>query len=125
MTGPIAPLGVDDRRQLLADLNYLNLAEIKGWCDVHAIPYRIEVEAADGRRRRTTETDRKPVILARVRSYLQTGTAPPATCIPAVIVRDEPPPDHLGPDDRIWYRWYNKTYAPVLAILGELTGGRF
>lgn len=125
MAGPLSHLSPDRRRELLEDLSYLNLAEFRGFCRGHGIPFRIEVETPDGGTRATTDTDRKPVVLGRVRHYLTTGEVPPATRIPARIVREHPPPSDLRPGDHLYYRWYNKTYEPVLRLLAELTGGRF
>lgn len=48
-----------------------------------------------------------------------------ATCLPARIVREDGPPPKLRPTDRLHYRWYNKTYQPVMDLLKDLTGGRF
>lgn len=120
MTGVLAGLAAERRAELLDDLNYLNLAEIRSFCDRHAIPYRI---VAGGKV--TQDTDRKPVILGRVRHFLATGEVPGATRLPAGIVRAGGPPAVLGPSDRLYYRWYNKTYEPVMRLLTELTGGRF
>lgn len=112
-------------QELLDDLNYLNLQEIRSFCDRHAIPYRILVETADGRTKPTKDTDRKPVILHRVRHYLTTGDVLGATCLLAGIVREDAPPPELQPTDRLYYRWYNKTYGSVMGLLKDLTGGRF
>jgi hypothetical protein len=125
MSGPLSGLGDAERRALLDDLNYLNLQEIRAVCDRHGIPYRIVVEAGGGRIRTTRDTDRKPVVLQRVRHLLATGEVLAATCLPAHIVREGAPPPDLGPTDRLYYRWYNKTYEPVMHLLKELTGGRF
>jgi len=109
----------------LDDLNYLNLQEIRSVCDRLGIPYRIVIELPGGGSKVTSDTDRKPVILERLRRYLTTGKVPEATRLPASIVRLDGPPPVMGPDDRLYYRWYNKTYAPVMDGLRELTGGRF
>lgn len=82
------------------------------------------VETAGGGTRSTSDTDRKPVILDRLRHFLTTGEVPGPTRLPAAIVRPGPPPV-LGPTDRLYYRWYNKTYASVIQALQELTYGRF
>jgi hypothetical protein len=123
--GPLSSLRPDARRELLADLSYLNLREIRSFCDRRAIPYRILVETPDGRTKATTDTDRKPVVLDRIRRYLATGEVPEATRLPARIVREGRPPAALRPSDRIYYRWYNKTYGSVMGLLRDLTGGRF
>jgi hypothetical protein len=83
------------------------------------------VETAGGQTKATRDTDRKPVVLQRVRYFLATGEVLAATCLPAGIVREGAPPQGLGPADRLYYRWYNKTYKPVMRLLEELTGGRF
>jgi hypothetical protein len=125
MPGVLSSLGPVAQRALLDDLNYLNLREIRTFCDRHSIPYRVLVETADGRRRPTRDTDRKPVILGRIRHWLTTGEVPEATCIPARIVRQDGPPSGLRPTDRLYYRWYNKTSGSVMGLLEDLTGGRF
>jgi len=61
------------KEQLLDDLNYLNIAEIRSFCKRHSIPFRIAVETKDGRRRMTRDDDRKGVMLQRLRYFLQTG----------------------------------------------------
>jgi hypothetical protein len=125
MPGVLSSLGPVARRELLDDLNYLNLREIRSVCDRHSIPYRVLVETPDGGRRPTRDTDRKPVVLGRIRHWLATGEVLDATCLPARIVRQDGPPSGLRPTDRLYYRWYNKTYGSVMGLLKDLTGGRF
>jgi hypothetical protein len=125
MPGVLSSLGPVEQRELLDGLNYLNLREIRSFCDRHSIPYRILVATRDGGTRPTRDTDRKPVILDRIRHWLRTGAVLDATCLPARIVRRDGPPTALRPTDRLYYRWYNKTYGPVMGLLKDLTGGRF
>jgi hypothetical protein len=125
MPGALSNLEPVEQRELLNDLSYLNLQEIRYFCDRHSIPYRILVETTDGRTKPTKDTDRKPVILHRIRHYLATGDLLDATCLPARIVREDGPPTGLRPTDRLYYRWYNKTYGSVMDLLKGLTGGRF
>jgi hypothetical protein len=125
MSGPLSQLDPADQRELLDDLNYLNLQEIRSFCDRHAIPYRIVVERTDGRTKPTRDTDRKPAILHRIRHYLATGERLEATCLPARVVREDGPPARPRPTDRLYYRWYSKAHGPVIALLKDLTGGRF
>jgi hypothetical protein len=114
-----------EQARLLEELNYLNLKEIRGFCSAHGIPYRIVAEYPNGKVKVTKDTDRKPIVLARVRSYLATGRIGPPTLIPARIVRDEKPPARLGPRDRLYYRWYAKEFEGVMRLLRDLTDGRF
>ena len=86
---------------------------------------RIVVESSNGSVKVTKDTDRKPIVLARVRRYLRTGQIGQATCIPGQIVRGENPPARPGPRDRLYYRWYAKEFEGVMRLLRDLTGGRF
>jgi hypothetical protein len=122
--GLLAHLDPARQRELLDDLNYLNLGELHTFCRHHAIPYRVLAAKPDGGTTTTPDNDRKPVILRRVRHYLTTSTVPAPTCLPAEIVRSGPPAV-LRPADRLYYRWYNKTYRQVIGLLAELTDGRF
>ena len=111
--------------QLLEELNYMNLAEIRGFCSAHAIPFRIVAEYPNGKVKITKDIDRKPIVLARVRRYLATGDVGRPTRITAGIVRDENPPARPGPRDRLYYRWYAKEHDGVIRLLSNLTAGRF
>ena len=114
-----------ERTRLLGELNYMNLEEIRGFCSERGIPYRIVAEYPNGKVKTTKDTDRKPIVLARVRRYLRTGQVGQPTRITVQIVREENPPARLGPRDRLYYRWYAKEFAGVLRLLRDLTGGRF
>ena len=111
--------------RLLEELNYMNLEEIRGFCSERGIPYRIVAESPNGKVKATKDTDRKPIVLARVRRYLTTGEVGQPTRIPAAIVRKENPPARLGRRDRLYYRWYAKEHEGVMQLLRDLTAGRF
>jgi hypothetical protein len=125
MPSLIAKLSPATQRELLADLNYLNLGEIKTFCRQRGIPYAIWIETADGRRVKTREDDRKGVILERIRAYLKTGTIPEATCFSANVVRLDEPPQSLKASDRLFYGHYDPERKAMLALLAALTGGKF
>jgi len=125
MSNFLSQLTTSERARLLEELNYMNLEEIRGFCSERAIPYRIVAEYSGGKVKATKDTDRKPIVLARVRRYLTTGHAGEATRIPATIVRDENPPARPGPRDRLYYRWYAKEFDGIMRLLRELTAGRF
>jgi hypothetical protein len=80
---------------------------------------------ATGKVKATKDTDRKPIVLARVRRYLRTGQAGQPTRISAHIVREENPPARPGPRHRLYYRWYAKEFEGVMRLLRDLTAGRF
>ena len=121
----LSKLTKGEQARLLEELNYMNLDEIRGFCFPRGIPYKIVAECANGKIKATKDTDRKPIVLARVRRYLTTGEVGQASCIPAEIVRDEKPPARLGPGDRLYYRWYAKEHEGVMRLLRDLTAGRF
>jgi hypothetical protein len=125
MSNFLSQLTKSEQARLLEDLNYMNLEEIRGFCSERGIPYRIVAEYPDGKVRVTKDTDRKPIVLARVRRYLSTGRIGQPTRIPAEIVREENPPARPGPRDRLYYRWYAKEFEGVMRLLRDLTGGRF
>ena len=125
MPNPLAKLSKDAQARFLEELNYLNLEEIRGFCSDRGIPYRILAEYPGGKIKATKDTDRKPIVLARVRQYLATGKVGEPTCIPMEIVRQDDPPARPGPRDRLYYRWYAKEHTGIIRSLADLTDGRF
>jgi hypothetical protein len=124
-TSPISKLPKSEQRELLNDLNYLNLAEIKQFCKRHSIPFRITIETKNGARKTTGEDDRKGVILERIRHFLRTGKVFSETCFPAAVVCFDPIPGQLTADDRLLYGQYDKTDRAMILLLKELTAGQF
>ena len=125
MQSPISHLSEREQLELLEDLNYLNMAEIKAFSHKHAIPYSIWIETKKGGRRKTREDDRKGVILNRIRHYLRTGTVMDATCFPASVVCFDDLPEKIKPTDRLFYGQYDKKSSAMLALLKELTDAKF
>jgi hypothetical protein len=125
MSNFLSRLTKSERARLLEEVNYMNLEEIRGFCSERAIPYRIVAEYSTGKVKATKDTDRKPIVLARVRRYLRTGEVGQPTCISVQIVREENPPARPGPRDRLYYRWYAKEFEGVMRLLRDLTAGRF
>jgi hypothetical protein len=121
----LSQLTRSEQARLLEEMNYMNLEEIRGFCSARGIPYRIVAEYPNGKVKATKDTDRKPIVLARVRRYLTTGQVGQPTRISAKIVREENPPARPGPRDRLYYRWYAKEFEGVMRSLRDLTGGRF
>ncbi len=121
----ISKLSKPERQQLLRDLNYLNIAEIKSFCKQHSIPYKIAFETKDGTRRTTKDEDRKGVMLRRVRHFLQTGAVLKETRFRSTVVCFDALPQRLEPTDRLCYGQYKKSNRTVIALLKELTGGKF
>jgi hypothetical protein len=121
----LSQLTKSEQARLIEEMNYMNLEEIRAFCSERGIPYRIVAEYPRGKVKATKDTDRKPIVLARVRRYLTTGHVGRPTRISAHIVREEKPPARVGPRDRLYYRWYAKELDGVMRLLRELTAGRF
>jgi hypothetical protein len=123
--GAINSLPKNKQQELLDDLNYLNLREIKLFCKRHSIPYRIAVETEDGIRKTSREDDRKGVILHRIRHFLETGVVLQETCFRAPVVCLDPLPNTVTADSQLFYGQYDKANRPMIALLKSLTGGQF
>ena len=123
--GFISKMPKSERQELLNDLNYLNVPEIRAFCKRHSIPYRIAIETKDGRRRMTADDDRKGVMLDRVRYFLQTGVILEETCFRAAVVCFDELSDNITADDRLFYGQYEKTNRSMIALLKSLTDGQF
>jgi hypothetical protein len=125
MPSLIADLPKSSREALLADLNYLNMAEIKSFCKRHAIPYSIWIETRQGAIRKTHEDDRKGIILNRICHFLTTGRVLAATCFPAGVVCLDAPPANRNATDKLFYGQYDKRSKTMINLLKKLTRGRF
>jgi hypothetical protein len=125
MPSLISFLSRSEQQGLLDDLNYLNMDEIREFCDNHGIPYSIWIEEADKKLRRTPDDDRKGVVLDRIRHYLKTGRIQEATRFLSTIVRYDQPLSTLKPADRLFYGQYDKKSEAMIGLLKTLTGGRF
>src|ERR1700756_3097708 len=97
MSNLLSQLTKSEQARLLEELNYMNLEEIRGFCSQRGIPYRIVAEEPNGQVLATKNTDRKRIVLARVRHYLRTGQVGQPTRIPREIVHEENPPSRIGP----------------------------
>lgn len=122
---PILRLNKDEQRKLLADLNYLNTAEIKSFCKQHSIPYTIALETKDGNRRKTQEDDRKGVMLERIRHFLCTGEVLEETCFRPLVVCFEALSEEPTADERLFYGQYHKRNRALLNLLKDLTDGHY
>jgi hypothetical protein len=125
MPSLISSLSKPEQRQLLDDLNYLNMTEIKWFCRQRSIPYKICIETSDSNRVKTREDDRKGVILDRIRNYLNTGRIPEPTCFPASVVCLDKPARNPKATDPLCYGQYHKKNDAMMVLLRKLTGGKF
>jgi hypothetical protein len=121
----ISKLSKGEQQELLDDLNYLNISEIKSFCTRHSIPYRIAIETEDGGRRMTKDDDRKGVILHRIRHFLRTGVILEETRFQASVVCFDLLSDNITADNRLFYGQYDKANRTMIALLKSLTDGQF
>jgi len=124
MASLIGHLTKAQQSELLKNIYYLNMKEYKGFCTCHSIPFAIYAETKDGLKK-TKETDRKGTVLKRVHHFLITGKVLPATVIPAKIVNKEKLSLKLKPSDRLYFSQYDKKNKKMIALLEELTDGKF
>jgi hypothetical protein len=125
MPSLLANLTKIERRDLLEDLNYLNTGEIKGFCKRHSIPYSIWTETSSGNYKKTSDDDRKGVILNRIRHYLRTGNILRSTRFPANVVGLDRPAAGIKATDRLLYGQYDKHGDAMVSLLKKLTNGQF
>jgi hypothetical protein len=121
----ISKLPEAKQQELLDDLNYLNISEVKSLCKRHSIPYRIGVETKDGRRRLTRDDDRKGVMLDRIRHFLKTGVILEETCFQAAVV-----PEWAFLSDRAnkvavpdWKNLRKQKASRVMKMLNQIPSG--
>ena len=125
MKPPIAALDSAEREQLLADVYYLNIAELRGFCTAHSIPFVIEIEAADGRRTRSKDIDRKGIVIDRILHFLNTGIVKPATVFRKEVVATRDLGRAPVESDPVLYGQYKNRDAATLKLMKHLTGGKF
>lgn len=121
----MSALSKTQQQELLEDLNYLNMGEIKIICKKHGIPYSIWIETEEGARQKTADNDRKGIILNRIRHYLKTGQILEPTCFPADVVCCKSLPKQINATYRLFYGQYDKKNATMMGLLEKLTDGRF
>ncbi len=125
MKPPIAALAADERKRVCADIYYLNLDELREFCDAHGIPYLIHVETPDGRLVRTRDADRKGIVIDRVLHFLKIGTVKPETVFRKEVVaageRDGVPIE----SDKAVYGRYRNGDPETLRLMKRLTSGKF
>jgi hypothetical protein len=106
------------------DLNYLNMQEIRSYCDTVGISYKIHYYK-DGKVRVSGEIDRKAIILDRVRVFIKTGKIVSATHYPIKVTSFSPLSTKLDASDRVFYGQYKTTHKNILALMKLLTKGQF
>ena len=125
MKPPIAALDPTERERLLNDIYYLNTAELRGFCNAHAIPFAILIEAPNGRRTRSKDLDRKGIVIDRILHFLNTAIIKPATVFRAEVVATRDLGRAPLESDPVLYGKYRNRDAATLKLMKHLTGGKF
>jgi hypothetical protein len=122
---PLATLEPHETERLLADIYYLNTAELRGFCNAQGIPYTIQIESGDGRFTRSKDADRKGIVIDRIVHFLKTGNLKPATTFRKQVVSSK----ELGraplESDPVRYGEYKNHDVATLRLMKQLTDRKF
>jgi hypothetical protein len=122
---PLATLEPHEIEGLLADIYYLNTAELRGFCKAHGIPYTIRIECPDGGFTRSKDADRKGVVIDRIVHFLNTGAVKPATTFRRQVVSSKALARAPLECDPVRYGEYKNHHAATLNLMKQLTDGKF
>jgi hypothetical protein len=114
-----------ERTELMANIYYLNMQELREFCDLHGIPYAIYFETEGGRVRKSRDADRKGIVIDRIVHFLKTGTLKPRTLFAKSVVSFQPMRLRLRESDRVFYGQYKDSDPGFLALMKSLTDGTF
>jgi len=105
------------------DMNYLNVKEYQSFCDKHGIPYHIHIDM-NGRLKKTSDKDRKNIVLARMRKFIATGKIKGPTVFAKHVVRFEKL-KNISPATKLHFGQYDKKNARFIEVMKSLTVGKF
>ena len=113
------------RTELLENMYYLNMQELREFCDARGIPYAIYFETEDGRVRKSRDADRKGIVIDCVVHFLKTGSIKPRTVFTKSVVRLQPTDSAPTESDRTFYGRYKDSDSNFLKLMRRLTSGTF
>jgi hypothetical protein len=121
MPSLIKHISTAEKKRLFEYLNYLNMEEFRSFCDKHKIPYTIYYESTNGLLKKTGDKDRKGIVLARIKKYLNTGKASKPTIIQKKIVCFQPLKNPKKTDRLNFgqYDWKNKKFFDLMKSMTE------
>ena len=90
-----------ERDKLEQWTRYLNLDEMAAFCRTHDLPLYIHVERPNGRLRRTSDRDRKDIVLRRMLDFALDGKRSGPTIYSQRVVSDVPLPVPLHGEVRV------------------------
>jgi len=125
LKSPTDGLSPAQRKRLAEDIYYLNITELRRFCEAHVIPYMIYLERPDGRIVQTRDADRKGVVIERILQFLRTGMIPPKTIFRKSAIAtqraDNPPTE----SDRVLYHRFRNHDPEILELMKRLTAEKF
>lgn len=121
----MARISKAERASLEAEAQYLNLEEMRAFCQTHRLALYIHEEKLDGKLRRTSDRDRKDIVLRRILSYALDGKRIGPTVYARTVVADGPLPSPLTARTRVRYGQYEKKNPEFVEALQRLTDGAF
>ena len=121
---PLSWLSESQRSSLLADIYYLNMLELRRFCDSHEIPYLIRIEK-NGLIVRTRDPDRKGIVVERIVRFLKTGEIAAPSVFASAVIADSDLARKPRPSDRVYYGQYKNVAGAALDLMKRLTGGKF
>jgi hypothetical protein len=121
----LSALSPKEKNILLKDIYYLNMQELRAFCDAREIPYSIYYETEDRRIKRSRDQDRKAIVLDRIVHYLETGTIKPRTIFKKAVVASDTSTESPQANDNVFYGRYKNGDIRILKLMKRLTAGRF
>ncbi len=111
--------------ELRKSIQYLNLEEMRVFCKTHELPLYIHLETPTGKLRRTSDRDRKDIVLERIFQFAVHGKRTGPTVYASKVIGDGALPSELTSRTRVKYGQYEKHNPKFVALLESLTGGEF
>src|SRR5437868_8541357 len=109
---------MDKNEELFQEMNYLNIKEYQGFCDKHKIPYHIHI-MVDGRLKKTSEKDRKTIVLARMRKFVASGKIEGPTVFAENVVSFIKL-TNIAPTTKLHFGQYDKNNTQFLKVMKSL-----
>ena len=113
-----------ERTRLRERIQYLNLEEMRRFCQANGLPIYI-LERPDGSVRRTGDRERKDRVLQRILDFALHQKRPGPTIYSKDVVSDQPLPERLTDTVRLRYGQYDKKNRNLIKKMQQLTNGAF
>lgn len=125
MPSLISHLDKSEQTELLQNLNYLNIQELKSICNKLNIPYFINMEMPDGHIKQTRDMDRKGIVLKRIKYFLNTGKIQKQTIYLNSVICTDKLSNPLQENIRVFYGQFKSTDKNILFLMKRLTSNQF